>query len=99
MKRMLCAADARAGIRASMVPALLCAMTLSGSALAAPAGNAPTQDTGLEEIVVTAEKRGSTVQATPISITALSPTHLAPENTTTGEDLVGQVPGISLRTA
>src|SRR5258707_5744261 len=83
MKRMLCAADARAGIRASMVPALLCAMTLSGSALAAPAGNAPTDNTGLEEIVVTAEKRESTVQAKPISITGLSANDLVPEDITT----------------
>src|SRR5277367_705168 len=109
MKQVLCAADARAGIRASMVFALLCAATLSGPALAEPAGpagpatpsgTAPTENSpGLEEIVVTAEKRESTVQATPISITALSATDLQQENITTVEDLVGKVPGISLRTA
>src|SRR5579863_2675306 len=98
MKQLLCAADARAGIRASMVFALLCAAALSGAASAgpaAPAGNTPTeQNTGLEEIVVTAEKRESTVQATPISITALSAADLQQENITTVEDLVGKVPGI-----
>src|SRR6202166_4992743 len=99
MKRMLCAADARAGIRASMVPALLCAMTLSGSALAAPAGNAPAENTGLEEIIVTAEKRESTVQATPIAMTALSAGDLTEQNITSIQDLVGAIPGISLRTA
>src|SRR5882762_1680205 len=99
MKRMLCATDARAGIRASMVPALLCAMTLSGSALAAPAGNAPAENTGLEEIIVTAEKRESTVQATPIAMTALSAGDLAEQNITSIQDLVGAIPGISLRTA
>ncbi len=99
MKRMLCATDARAGIRASMVPALLCAMTLSGSALAAPAGNAPAENTGLEEIIVTAEKRESTVQATPIAMTALSAVDLADQNITSIQDLVGAIPGISLRTA
>src|SRR5277367_6761270 len=109
MKQVLCAADARAGIRASMVFALLCAATLSGPALAEPAGpagpatpsgTAPTENSpGLEEIVVTAEKRESTVQATAISITALSATDLQQENITTVEDLVGKVPGISLRTA
>jgi iron complex outermembrane receptor protein len=103
MKQLLCAADARAGIRASMIVALLCAATLSGAAFAAPAapsGNTPAENNpGLEEIVVTAEKRESTVQATPISITALSATDLQQENITTVEDLVGKVPGISLRTA
>jgi iron complex outermembrane recepter protein len=80
--------------------ALLCAATVSAPALAAPAGNTPAENNpGLEEIVVTAEKRESTVQATPISITALSAGDLAQENITTVEDLVGKVPGISLRTA
>ena len=65
-----------------------------------PAGNTPAENnTGLEEIVVTAEKRESTVQATPISITALSAADLAQENIENIEDLVGKVPGISLRTA
>ncbi len=106
MKQVLCAADARAGIFASITLALLCVATLSGPALAepagpaAPSGTAPAENSpGLEEIVVTAEKRESTVQATPISITALSAADLQQENITTVEDLVGKVPGISLRTA
>jgi iron complex outermembrane receptor protein len=99
MKKVLCAADAREEIRASMVSALLCAMTLIGSASAAPAGSTPAENTGLEEIIVTAEKRESTVQATPIAMTALSAGDLAQENIVTVEDLVGKVPGISLRTA
>jgi iron complex outermembrane receptor protein len=108
MKKVLCAADARAGIVASFVSALLCAAALIGSALADPAATGPATTTTtpsskgsgeLEEIVVTAEKRESTVQATAISITALSATDLAQENITTVEDLVGKVPGISLRTA
>jgi len=82
-----------------MIPALLCAMTLGGSALAAPAGNTPTENTGLEEIIVTAEKRESTVQATPIAMTALSAGDLADQNITSIQDLVGAIPGISLRTA
>ncbi len=64
------------------------------SAAAAGAG-----DVGLEEIVVTAEKRDSTVQATAISMTALSGEDLSQQNITTVEDLIGKVPGISLRTA
>ena len=99
MKKMLCATDAREGTRALMVSALLCALTLSGTALAAPAGNAPAENTGLEEIIVTAEKRESTVQATPIAMTALSAGDLSQENIGSIQDLVGAIPGISLRTA
>jgi iron complex outermembrane receptor protein len=83
----------------SAATALLCAAAFSAPALAAPASNTPTENAGLEEIVVTAEKRESTVQATPISITALSAADLSQENIATVEDLVGKVPGISLRTA
>jgi iron complex outermembrane receptor protein len=99
MKQVLCAADALVGFRASMVSALLCAATLGGPAWAAPAGSTPAENTGLEEIIVTAEKRESTVQATPISMTALSAGDLLQENITSVQDLVGTVPGLSLRTA
>src|SRR5580698_7189203 len=61
MKQVLCSADALVGFRASMVSALLCAATLSGPVSAAPPGNSPAENNpGLEEIVVTAEKREST---------------------------------------
>jgi outer membrane receptor protein involved in Fe transport len=56
-------------------------------------------DTGLEEIVVTAEKRNSTVQDTAISMTALSGDQLLSEGITTVEDVAAKVPGISIRTA
>src|SRR6202790_1905471 len=99
MKQVLCAADERVVFRASMVTALLCAATFSVPAIAPPAGNTPAENAGLEEIIVTAEKRESTVQATAISMTALSAGDLAQENIVSVEDLVGKVPGISLRTA
>ena len=53
----------------------------------------------MEEIIVTAEKRESTVQATPIAMTALSAGDLSEQNITSIQDLVGAIPGISLRTA
>jgi outer membrane receptor protein involved in Fe transport len=81
-------------MRASLVLALPCAV-ISASALAA----APGDNAGLEEIVVTAEKRDSTVQATPIAMTALSSNDLLQENITSVIDLVGTVPGLSVRTA
>jgi iron complex outermembrane recepter protein len=101
MDQVLCESGSRSALRASMISALVGYLTLSGSALAAPspaAANAP-DNSGLEEIIVTAEKRDSTVQATPISITALSAGDLASENISSVQDLVGTVPGLSARTA
>ena len=50
-------------------------------------------------MVITAEKRESTVQETPISMSALSAAQLQNENIATLEDLAGAVPGVSMRTA
>ena len=98
MKKMLFAKDVRGVIGALLLLALPCAVVISTRALAASA--APTaENTGLEEIIVTAEKRESTVQATPIAMTALSAGDLSQENITSIQDLVGAIPGISLRTA
>jgi iron complex outermembrane receptor protein len=87
MERLLSAAGAAA---------LACTTALCGPVLAAE----QTGPTGtLEEIVVTAEKRASTVQEVPISISALSGDELAQKNVVTLEDLAGAVPGVSMRTA
>ena len=107
MKNALCAADTAAFLASSILSALLGAALLTSAAMADPAGpENPTKPapaakggTELEEIVVTAEKRESTVQATAISLTALSAGDLAQQNIVVPEDLIGKVPGISLRTS
>lgn len=72
----------------------------AAASAAGPAEAPPARSGGdLEEIVVTAEKRESTVQATPISMTALSGADLGEQNITSIQDLVGEIPGLSLRTA
>ena len=54
----------------------------------------------LEEIVVTAQKRESTVQNTPISITALTGQDLQDRGITTDiASIVQSVPGVSMRTS
>jgi iron complex outermembrane receptor protein len=53
----------------------------------------------LEEIVVTAEKRESTIQSTAISMSALSGHELESRGIASVEDLALTVPGISMRTA
>ena len=108
MSKALCAADTARFFGASLVFAILGTASLCGPAMADPAAPASTgaavpaaKSTGgeLEEIIVTAEKRESTVQATAIAMTALSAGDLSEQNITSIQDLVGAIPGISLRTA
>jgi outer membrane receptor protein involved in Fe transport len=65
----------------------------------AAASEATTEDTGLEEITVTAEKFNSTIQNTPISISALSGDQLAAAGLTRIEDIAHEIPGLSMRSA
>jgi iron complex outermembrane receptor protein len=112
MVKTSCAADTAAFSSPAILSFL--AATLAGAALLCspaaadpdPAAAGPPSTAAaapgrneLEEIVVTAEKRESTVQATPIAMTALSSNDLAEQNIGSIQDLVGTVPGLSLRTA
>jgi iron complex outermembrane recepter protein len=53
----------------------------------------------LAEIVITASKRSSTVQDTPISVTAVSGEELSDRGITSFVELAQTVPGISMRTS
>src|SRR5215469_4330557 len=89
--------------------ALLLLSSLTAPAFAADAAAGPTPATpteapkeeggGLEEVVITAEKRESTVQATAISMSALSSEALQNQGISSIEDLAASVPGVSMRTA
>src|ERR1700688_82342 len=82
-------------------PMLWC-LILFGSLLSAVSA-APnlelTNETGLEEIRVTAEKYNSTIQNTPISLSAMSGEQLTAAGITSVEGLAREVPGLSMRTA
>ncbi|MDB6091808.1 MAG: TonB-dependent receptor [Gammaproteobacteria bacterium] len=72
----------------------------NGAAQAGPPGGtreAPALD--LQEVVVTAEKRESTVQKTPISMTAISGAELQAEGVTNLVSVAQQVPGVSFKTS
>ena len=69
-----------------------------GFAIAEPA-TGQASDTALHEIVVTAEKRDSTVQKTPISITALSGKELQDLGVATAQGVVQSVPGVAVASA
>ena len=90
---------ARIALANSLRVALLCgaSLTISSPVLAQAATTAAPADTG--EIVVTAEKRSSTVQKTPISITALSGADLTARGASDFSKIAQEVPGISERTA
>jgi iron complex outermembrane recepter protein len=57
----------------------------------------PTAD--LQEVVVTAEKRDSTVQKTPISLTAITGADLQSQGITDLVEVAQQVPGVSFKTS
>ena len=71
--------------------------TLVSAADADTSAAAPADEVGLEEIVVTAEKRASTVQDTAISITAVSGADLAERGIVDFSTLASETPGISMR--
>ena len=92
------------GVARGAVAALATSLILLANqhvALAAPAtaNSGADNSGGLDEIVVTAEKRNSTVQDTAISMTALSGDQLLSQGINTVEDIAAKVPGISIRTA
>jgi iron complex outermembrane recepter protein len=79
----------------------LCAGVLSALCLAdvAAAADATDDSVGLGEITITAEKYKSTIQDTPISISALSGEQLAASGITSVEEVAHNVPGLSMRSA
>jgi outer membrane receptor protein involved in Fe transport len=88
--------------RAACSCALGCAGALFGMLFSTGAAAAPAASDdagGLEEITVTAEKFTSTIQNTPISISALSGDQLAAAGLTRLEDIAHEVPGLSMRSA
>ena len=53
----------------------------------------------LKEVVVTAEKRATNIQETPISLTAIEGTALQAQGISNPEDAIRQVPGVALASA
>lgn len=51
----------------------------------------------IQEVVVTAEKRGSTIQKTPISMTAIASEELQQRGVTSVRDLLNDVPGVAMK--
>jgi len=77
-----------------LLPGITAAADADADSSAAP----PAEEAGLQEVVVTATKRNSTVQDTPISITAVSGTELQARGIVDFASLASETPGISMRT-
>ena len=75
------------------------AMVVSRAGQADTATSAASPSDTLKEIVVTAEKRNSTVQDTPISLTAITGDQLQAEGISDMKGVIAEVPGISMRTS
>jgi iron complex outermembrane recepter protein len=65
----------------------------------APTATSDAEGGGLSEITITAQRYESTIQDTPISISALSGADLSAAGITTVEDVTHDVPGFSMRSA
>jgi outer membrane receptor for ferric coprogen and ferric-rhodotorulic acid len=81
------------------VLAAVCLGQFAASAHAAAAGGAASDQGGLAEVVITAEKVRSTVQEVPISVSAVSSADLETAGITRIEDIAREVPGLSVRYA
>jgi iron complex outermembrane recepter protein len=76
-----------------------CGADIASAADAANASDTNTDSSGLAEITVTAEKFTSTIQNTPISISALSGDQLVAQGLTRIQDIAHEIPGLSMRSA
>jgi iron complex outermembrane receptor protein len=75
------------------------ALPLAGGAQADTTTSPASRNDTLDEIVVTAQKRESTVQSTPISITAISGDQLQAQGVSDLKGVIAEVPGISMRSS
>jgi outer membrane receptor protein involved in Fe transport len=84
-----------------LVTSALAALTATPHAAwaAAPPAAGSSVPTSVSEVVVTAEKRESTVQKTPLSITAVAGEDLQARGLTSAQDIVRAVPGIAVSSA
>jgi outer membrane receptor protein involved in Fe transport len=80
-----------------LLATLLGSTAMAGAALAQQAETR--NNDGIGEIIITAEKRASTVQETPISLTALSGDQLQAQGTSGVTGIIAEVPGISMRSS
>jgi len=83
-------------VKAKYMISCACVAILSGSAGAAMAASeAPAGATGVEEVVVTAQRRNETIEKVPMTIQALTGQSLTRLNITTLEDVLKLLPNVT----
>jgi iron complex outermembrane recepter protein len=78
---------------------IVATLSMSSGARADSSAADGAADVGLQEVTITAEKYSSTIQQTPISISAMTGEQLVAAGITSVEDMTHEVPGISMRSA
>jgi iron complex outermembrane recepter protein len=84
-------------LRPTVAVAFACLTTLGPVKNAAAQSAASSESTTLEAIVITATKRPTTVQTTPISITAVTGSQMASRGLTDLDSLITSVPSLAVR--
>jgi outer membrane receptor protein involved in Fe transport len=77
----------------------LCAVIQFAQAQEAPKKTTAEETPVLEEIIITAEKRESTVQKTPISMTAVSGVDMQAQGLSDFQSIAQETPGVSFKTS
>jgi iron complex outermembrane receptor protein len=97
---ILCGALLAAACWTTSASATEAASEATTTATTTAAATSPaTTEAGLEEITVTAERYTSTIQSTPISISALSGDQLTAAGLSRVQEIIKEVPGLSMRYA
>ena len=91
------AMEGRVTNQLALAVAVACCIASSGRSAAADTGSDITLPNQLAPVVVTATRRSTTVQSTPISITAFTATDIASRGITDSDTLASSVPGIAVR--
>src|SRR5688500_17976906 len=74
------------------------ASVMALTSIASVAQEAPSSGSGLEEVLVTAQRRSESLQETPIAVTAISADALTSQNITSTQDLMRVTPGLQVST-
>src|SRR3546814_16448948 len=94
----VCSSDLNGKVIGASAIALLAVLTAPALAQETPQGDASGQaETGLQDIVVTAQKRAENVQSVPVAITAVSGDMLTAKGISDVASLAGQAPKVTLR--
>jgi len=85
--------------RRAAIPLVICLASTTALTPVRAQQTTPAAGTGFDEIVITAEKRESTVQKAPVSISAISGEALQEQGVSSVVDAMAAVPGVSFKTA